>query len=135
LVEHFAACMREQRGLSEVTIRNRRWYAQQFLNWLDEQKRSFGEVSLQELDAFLNLQAAQGWSRVSVATSAQALRSFFRHAEVHAWCGKGLADGIDGSRIFKQESLPVGPTWPDVERYRDLRHLRLSPPSTTPTGQ
>jgi integrase/recombinase XerD len=78
LVAHFAACMRDQRGLSEVTIRNRCWHAQKFLNWLDGQNRSFGEVSLQELDAFLSLQAAQGWGRVSVATSAQALRSFFR---------------------------------------------------------
>jgi integrase/recombinase XerD len=116
LVEHFAACMREQRGLSEVTIRQRCWHAQKFLNWLDEQKRSFGDISLQELDAFLSLQAARGWNRVSVATSAQALRSFFRHAEVQAWCAKGLAAGIDGPRIFKQEGLPVGPTWPDVER-------------------
>ena len=33
--------------------------------------------SLHEFDAFLSLQAARGWSRVSVATSAQALRSFF----------------------------------------------------------
>jgi integrase/recombinase XerD len=116
LVEHFAACMREQRGFSEVTIRQRCWFAQKFLNWLDEQKCSFGEVSLHELDAFLSLQAAQGWSRVSVATSAQALRSFFRHAEEHAWCAKGLAVGIDGPRVFKQEGLPVGPTWADVER-------------------
>jgi integrase/recombinase XerD len=89
LVAHFAACMRDQRGLSEVTIRNRCWHAQKFLNWLDGQNRSFGEVSLQELDAFLSLQAAQGWGRVSVATSAQALRSFFRHAEAHTWCAKG----------------------------------------------
>ena len=116
LVEHFAACMREQRGFSEVTIRHRCWFAQKFLNWLDEQKRSFSEVSLQELDAFLSMQAVQGWSRVSVATSAQALRSFFRHAEEHAWCAKGLAVGIDGPRVFKQEGLPVGPTWADVER-------------------
>ena len=116
LVEHFAACMREQRGLSEVTIRNRCWQAQKFLNWLDGQNRSFREVSLQELDAFLSLQAAQGWGRVSVVTSAQALRSFFRHAEAHTWCAKGLAAGIDGPRVFKHEGLPMGPTWPDVER-------------------
>ena len=40
LIEHFALCMRDQRGLSEVTIRNRCWHAQKFLNWLDEQNRS-----------------------------------------------------------------------------------------------
>jgi integrase/recombinase XerD len=116
LIAHFAALMRDQRGLSEVTIRNQCWHAQKFLNWLDGQNRSFREVSLRELDTFLSLEAAQGWGRVSIATSAKALRSFFRHAEVHAWCAKGLAAGIDGPRIFKQEGLPIGPTWPDVER-------------------
>jgi integrase/recombinase XerD len=116
LVEHFGVCMRDQRSLSEVTIRHRCWHAQRFLNWLDGQNGSLGEVSFQELDAFLSLQAAQGWSRVSVATCAKALRSFFRHAEAHTWCAKGLAAGIDGPRVFKQEGLPMGPTWPDVER-------------------
>jgi site-specific recombinase XerD len=108
--------MRDQRGLSEITIRHRCWHAQRFLNWLDGQNRSLGEVSFQELDAFLSLQAAQGWSRVSVATCAKALRCFFRHAEAHTWCAKGLAAGIDGPRVFKQEGIPMGPTWPDVER-------------------
>lgn len=116
LVEHFAVCMRDQRGLSEVTIRHRCWHAQRFLSWLDGQNCSLEEVSLQELDTFLSLQAAQGWGRVSVATSAKALRSFFRHAEAHSWCTKGLAAGIDGPRVFKQEGLPMGPTWPHVER-------------------
>jgi len=122
LVEHFAAWMRDQRGLSDVTIRNRCWQAQKFLNWLDGQNRSLGEVSLQELDAFLSLQAARGWGRVSVATSAKALRSFFRHAEAYTWCAKGLAAGIDGPRVFKQEGLPMGPTWPDVERLLTSTH-------------
>ena len=62
------------------------------------------------------MKASQGWSRVSLATSAEALRSFFRHAEVRSWCAVGLASGIDGPRVFKQEGLPVGPSWADVER-------------------
>ena len=125
LVEHFAAWMRDQRGLSDVTIRHRCWHAQKFLNWLDGRNRSSGEASLQELDAFLSLQAAQGWGRVSVATSAKALRSFFRHAEAHSWCAKGLAAGIDGPRVFKQEGLPMGPTWPDVERLLTLLPVEI----------
>jgi integrase len=28
----------------------------------------------------------------------------------------GFASGIDGPRVFKQEGLPVGPSWADVER-------------------
>jgi site-specific recombinase XerD len=86
------------------------------LTWLTGRNRSFDEVSLQDLDAFLTLKAAQGWGRVSLATAAHALRAFFRHAEAQGWCARGFAAGIEGPRVFKHEGLPGGPTWPDVQR-------------------
>jgi len=116
LLKDFAVYMRDQRGLSAVTIRNRCWHVETFLDWFTELNRSFAEVSIGDVDAFLSLKAGQGWSRVSLATNAEALRSFFRHAEVRSWCAVGLASGIDGPRVFKQEELPVGPSWADVER-------------------
>src|SRR5260370_32373504 len=108
--------MRNKGGFSEVRTRNRCWHAETFLNWFRELNRSFAEVSIRDVDAFLSLKASQGWSRVSLATNAEALRSFFRHAEVRSWCAVGLASGIDGPRVFKQEGLPVCPSWTDVER-------------------
>lgn len=116
LIEDFATCMREQRGLSEVTIRRRCWHVEKLLEWLDRKNVSFGKISVQEIDAFLSSKAAGGWNRVSVATSAKALRSFFRHAEARCWCAAGIAAGVNGPRLFKQEQLPVGPSWPDVQR-------------------
>jgi integrase/recombinase XerD len=86
------------------------------VEWLSAKNVSFGEISIEDVDAFLTLKAAAGWNRVSVATSAKALRSFFRHAEVRCWCAVGLAVGVNGPRLFKQEELPVGPNWADVER-------------------
>ncbi len=44
------------------------------------------------------------------------LRAFFRYAEHRGWCARGIAAGIVGPRIFRDEGLPVGPDWPDVER-------------------
>ena len=85
LIKDFAAYMRNQRGLSAVTIRNRCWHVETFLDWFRELNRSFAEVSIRDVDAFLSLKAGQGWSRVSLATSAEAMRSFFRHAEVRSW--------------------------------------------------
>jgi integrase len=116
LLKDFAAYMRNQRGLSAITIRNRCWHVETFLEWFTELNRSFAEVSIRDVDAFLSLKAGQNWSRVSLATSAAALRSFFLHAEVRSWCAVGLASGIDGPRVFQQEGLPVGPSWADVER-------------------
>jgi site-specific recombinase XerD len=130
-LEHFAACMREQRGLSERTIHNRYWHARQLLTWLTGRHRSLTELTLPEVDAFLRLKAAEGWGRVSLATAAQALRAFFRHAEAQGWCATGFAAGIQGPRVFKQEGLPVGPSWPDVRPLATASALGRS--ATTPS--
>jgi integrase/recombinase XerD len=112
----FAAYRRDERGLSPATIRNQSWHVEKFLGWLDQQNHSFADVSLNDVDAFLSSNGKQGWSRVSVATSAKALRAFFQHAAVRGWCSAGIAAGIDGPRLFQHEGLPVGPTWLDVRR-------------------
>src|SRR5205823_6011505 len=78
----FAAYQREERGLSPATIDGQGWQVEKFLSWLGEQNRSFDDVSLEDVDAFLAGNGKRGWGRVSVSTSAKALRAFFRHAAV-----------------------------------------------------
>ena len=112
----FAAYQRDERGLSPATIRSQGWQVEKFLGWLGEQNRSFDDVSLEDVDAFLAGNGKRGWGRVSVSTSAKALRAFFRHAAVRGWCSASIAAGIDGPRLFQHEGLPVGPPWPDVQR-------------------
>ena len=112
----FVAYRRDERGLSAATIRNQNWHVEKFLGWLGEQNRSFADVSLEDVDAFLSDKGRQGWCRVSVATSAKALRAFFHHAAVRGWCAASIGAGIDGPRLFQHEGLPVGPSWSDVQR-------------------
>jgi integrase/recombinase XerD len=116
LVQDFASFMRDARGLSEVTVHDCCWHVEKFLDWLVGQHRGFEEVALRDVDAFLAWNGNRGWCRVSVATSAKALRSFFGYAETRGWCTPGMAAGIEGPRIFQQEALPVGPSWKDVRR-------------------
>ena len=115
-IADFAAYRRDERGLSPATVRNQSWHVEKFLRWLGEQNRSFDDVSLEDVDAFLAANGKRGWGRVSVATSAKALRAFFQHAAVRGWCTASIAAGIDGPRLFQHEGLPVGPSWPDVQR-------------------
>ena len=112
----FAAYQRDERGLSPATIRYQSWHVETLLGWLSERNRGFGNVSLEDVDAFLAAKGKQGWGRVSVATSAKVLRAFFRHAAVRGWCAASIATGIDGPRLFQHEGLPVGPSWPNVQR-------------------
>jgi integrase/recombinase XerD len=144
-VQHFMAYMRDERGYSMHTIRGRRKVIERFLRAFDAQKRLFSEVCIADVDNFLESLGKQNWRRASIASSARALRSFFRYAGENGWCAANIAAGIMGPRIFKQEGLAAGPNWDDVERLirstcdntpRDIRdnailsitcHLRPSP--------
>jgi len=115
-LDDFAAYQRDERGLSPATIRGQGWQVEKFLSWLGKQNRSFDDVSLRDVDTFLAHNGKRGWGRVSVSTSARALRAFFRHAAARGWCSANIASGIDGPRLFRHEGLPIGPPWPDVQR-------------------
>ena len=44
-------------------------------------------------------------------------RSFFKYAEMQRWCPAGIAAGIEGPRVFREEGLPRGLDW---QRVRQL---------------
>lgn len=56
------------------------------------------------------------YARVTIRDWADALRAFFRYAEMRGWCRAGLAASIRGPRMFTQTSLPAGPSWDEVRR-------------------
>jgi integrase/recombinase XerD len=115
-LEDFARWMTEEQGLSPLSVRSHRWKASRFLTWFAEGHPCLASVRLQDVDEFLILRGSTCWNRTSVTVAAQALRSFFRHAERRGWCKSGIADGIVGPRRYVHEGLPEGPTWAEVQR-------------------
>jgi integrase/recombinase XerD len=115
-LEDFASWMTEEQGLSPLSVRSHRWKASRFLTWFAETHPRLASVRLQDVDEFLILQGSSRWNRISVTVAAQALRSFFRHAERRGWCRSGIAEGIAAPRRYVHEGLPEGPTWNDVQR-------------------
>jgi hypothetical protein len=91
----FSEYMRAERGLSPVTITTREQQMRWFFASLSSQVQSLGEVTLGEIDAFLQSQARRGWSRSSLHALGGSLRSFFRYAAHQGWCRSDLAEGID----------------------------------------
>jgi integrase/recombinase XerD len=120
-IEPFTAYMREERGLSAATIHGSRWHTEKFFQWLAAQNRTLAEATITDVDAFLESLGQRGWCRVSVVKAARTLRAFFRYAEQRGWCTAGMAAAIVGPRIFRDEGLPVGPQWSDVERLISLK--------------
>ena len=85
LVEAFVCYLQHERGLSTATMANYQWHVQRFLIDFSARHCPFAEVCVEDTDAFLARQGAH-WCRVSVASSAKALRAFFRYAEGQGWC-------------------------------------------------
>ncbi len=118
-IDDFIAHLRDERGLSPRTVSHQRWQVERFLRHVSSAKASIADIAVDDVDAFLDSRGRDGWCRVSIATSAAALRSFFRHAEMRGWCSPGIAAAIDAPRLFKQDGLPNGPRWVDVQRLME----------------
>jgi site-specific recombinase XerD len=114
-LDAFEQFMREERGLSAVTIETRRQQISRFLSRLPRTVRSLDAITLLDVDRYLIDRSKHGWSRVSLARLASSLRAFFRYAAAQHWCAQGFADGIDSPRIYADEGLPRGPDWSQVQ--------------------
>jgi integrase/recombinase XerD len=126
VIEEFREWMNAERGLSPVTIYNYSWHLNRFFQWYEERNRPLISMQVSDIDAFLGLLGAQGWGRVSIASSAKALKTFFHYAGQRCWCNPQIASAIQGPRLFSQDTLPSGPSWEDVERL--IKHISSDHP-------
>jgi site-specific recombinase XerD len=112
----FVRYLREERGLSQVTISTRCERLAWFFESLQPQQDSLRTISIADVDTFIKAKGNLGWKRSSLASLADSLRSFFRYAEGQGWCVPGIAAVIESPRLYAREGLPEGPSWGDVQR-------------------
>lgn len=115
-LKQFTRYMTQEQGLSPHSVRSHSWKTSKFLDWVEKRRRSLATVTVEDVDEFLAMKGADGWSRCSVSTAAQALRSFLRYAETRDWCATGLAKGVQSPKIYQSEGLPEGPNWAEVHQ-------------------
>jgi integrase/recombinase XerD len=130
VIEEYSGWLSTERGLSSVTIYNYSWQLKLFLQWCGEHYRPFANIQISDVDTFLTSLGDKGWCRVSIVSSAKALKSFFNYAGQRSWCNPMIASAVQGPRLFSQDALPSGPTWEEVgrligsvapDRPRDIR--------------
>lgn len=107
---------KEERGLSEATLKQFSSQIRHFLQWYGTLGREFADVQVSDVDTYLAHGGAHGWCRITVNNVATALRVFFRYCTQRHWTREHFADSIRGPRIYTLESLPAGPDWSDVQR-------------------
>ena len=77
------------------------------------------QVTPSVVDGFMRHLSSRGLNRVSLATAAKVLRRFSRYAYERGWWRRDLAPVILAPRLFRQEDLPLGPAWTDVQQLID----------------
>lgn len=128
-IDDFVMTEQRDRLRSPRTTRNRRWHIERFLSYLVQRTGTLAAVTPVHLDAYLQHAAAR-WSRVSLRSAAFALRVWFRHCEARGWVRSGLSAAILIPRVYRDEGIPIGPSWAYVARLigdaegDTPRHLR-----------
>jgi integrase/recombinase XerD len=115
-LDQYVAWMRDERGLSPLTVERWRACTAMFLKWCDQTDRQLPTLRPDDVDNYFVSARPGRWSRVSVSHVASALRVFLRFTATRGECDPHLAETIRGPRIYHQESLPCGPEWSDVRR-------------------
>jgi site-specific recombinase XerD len=108
--------LRSEEQLAEGTISTYRWHVGVFLQWLMHKKLSLRQLTIETADGFTKHLASKGLGRVSLVKVATVLRRFLRFAFEQGWCRRDISRNILSPRLFRYESLPTGPAWPDVRR-------------------
>jgi integrase/recombinase XerD len=113
-LDHYCRYLLEERGLSNATVVSTRDQLIKFFRGLGG--RSLKKFQIQHVDEYLAKLGKKGWTRAGLSTFANRIRGFFRYGEQHKWTKPGISAAIRGPRVYRNEHLPLGPTWPDVQR-------------------
>ena len=120
MLAEFRSFMRDDRGLSPITVEYRCRTVLPFLERLLGKERSLESVSVSEIDSLLLEKVnEEHYARISVRAYASSLRAFFRYAELRGWCRAGIAASVMAPRVFQHETLPSGPSWKVVQEILD----------------
>jgi hypothetical protein len=99
-IDAFARHLRDELGLSPITVSTRCERLAWFFESLDSPRDALLTISIGDVDAFIEAKGNQGWKRSSLASLASSLRSFFRYAEGQGWCSQGIAAVIESPRLY-----------------------------------
>jgi integrase/recombinase XerD len=102
--------------MSLDSIRNHRSKVSHFLAWARERHDQVSEISLSNVDEYLEGKRTTGLQPRSMAAHCQSLRTFFQYTGNKGLSDAKIARGIKSPRIPRSDELPKGPSWSDVRR-------------------
>ena len=101
---------------SADSIRNQRARISVFLAWAGERYNQISDISMIEVDRFLEEKRCSGLKPRSLVSYCHALRIFFHYAAGQGWSRPTIARGIKNPPVCTFGEPPHGPSWKDVRR-------------------
>ena len=124
----------QEAGKSPATMGNYEWQARHFLRWWHRPGRQLRQLRIEDLEGYFQHLSRTGWRRVSLASAAKRMRQWLGFAAQREWCPAALALSIESPRLYRDEGLPAGPPWAQVQRLlaavdtpqpRDIRNRAM----------
>ena len=112
----YVAYMREEKGLSEITIKNKLYQLEKLFEHIPDKNNLLRELNSLTIDKILEKKFDEGYSRRSIQAFASIIRAFLIYSENQGWCPKCISKSIFSPRIYSYESLPQGPSWDNVKK-------------------
>jgi integrase/recombinase XerD len=112
----YTAYLTDERGCTPTTVEVRVRNLKRFLDYYGKTGRPLSDLQVQDLDGYLIRLAGRGWCRRSMISVITDLRPFIRFGAQRAWWPARLFDAMLTPRLYRDEQLPIGPTWDDVTR-------------------
>ena len=113
MLREFIALQHERSWLSDATCQSARWQITKFLDYLEQRDLVLETIHPGDVDAFYRHMALR-WGRRSLSRSVSFLRAWLGYCERQGCARPGLAKALIAPRIYRHESLPMGPTWPTI---------------------
>jgi hypothetical protein len=113
-LDAYCRYMTEERGLAQATVTTPRSELPKFLKYTAG--KTLKQMRLADVEIFLAHRGKNGWTRHGINSMAHIICGFFKYGETQRWIKPGIGAEIHGPRVYRREFLPLGPSWPDVQR-------------------
>jgi integrase/recombinase XerD len=123
----YANHLREVRGLAPLTVKQRQYTVECFLQHLKEAGAGVGCIQTSHIETYI-AKAATRLGRVSLKHEIGRLRSFLRFLVADGRMPAGLDQQVDAPRVYRLERLPRALPWDTV------RNLLQSIDTSSPAG-
>jgi integrase/recombinase XerD len=113
-IEAFCLYLEKERGLASASIKSMGVNLASFFKSIP--KRELKRITVAGIEQFLRRKREAGCTRDGLSSFIYSLRSFFNYGEMQDWTKPGIGAQLYGPRKYRQEQLPQGPSWADVQR-------------------